>query len=103
MTDPFTRPVPTLQQQQDFMVRDLETSWRLGETDPVRYPVIYAPSGEVIGSATTEHGALNCVARRCSKRSFERWTANCQERIGADGTVIGLAWFTGPQLIQGGK
>lgn len=106
MTDPFTRRVPTLKEQQELMVRDLEESWRLGETDPATkpvFPVIYCPSHEVIGAAATERGALNCVARHVRKQKNKRWTASLAERLGENDEPAGKAWFTGPQLIQGGS
>ena len=63
------------------------------------YPVIYAPGHEVIGHATTERGAKQVVARRVyGLLPCERWTASLRERL--DGSQ---AWFTGPQLITGGR
>jgi hypothetical protein len=60
------------------------------------YPVIWAPSGEIIGSATTERGALN-VAARVPVLHCEQRTASLRRRCPPDDT---WAWFTGPQLIQ---
>jgi hypothetical protein len=57
------------------------------------HPVIYAPGGEIIGSASTERGAIRC-ASGIQKLPRERWTASLRERLEG-----GQAWFVGPQLI----
>lgn len=59
------------------------------------YPVIYAPGHAIIGNASTERGAI-AHAANIMKLPCERWTASLRERL--DGS---LAWFVGPQLIQG--
>lgn len=64
------------------------------------HPVLYVPGNELVGSASTERGAIQCVARRVSKLSFERWTARLAERLGDHDESVGLAWFVGPQLVQ---
>jgi hypothetical protein len=43
-------------------------------------PVIYSPSGEVIGQAATRRGAIRC-ARNIRKLPCEQWTANTGEVI----------------------
>ena len=65
------------------------------------YPVMYAPSHEIIGTASTEAGAKRCAAR-IPKLACERLTARLQERIGPPEGPGGRAWFVGPQLVQGG-
>lgn len=46
-------------------------------------PVIYSPSGHVIGQAATRRGAIRC-ARNIPKLACERWTANEGEVIDRD-------------------
>jgi hypothetical protein len=75
-----------------------------GFTPPGRaWPVLYAPSHELIGTARTERGAIGC-ASGISRLACERMTARLDERWVDDGqsfTLAGLMWFVGPQLIQG--
>ncbi len=78
------------------------SGWHPGRIDgcpkcpPPPCPVLYAPSGEVVGSASTEQGAIGCVTRRVQKQRNERWTATRKRRLDNS-----WAWFVGPQLIQG--
>jgi hypothetical protein len=75
-------------------------AWHPGQVDgcvkcpPPPCPVIYAPDGGVLGTASTERGALAC-ASRISKLAGERMTASRRQRL--DGS---WAWFVGPQLRQ---
>lgn len=62
---------------------------------PATYPVIYQPSHEIIGAATTRAGAIQVVARRCSKLSCERWSATLADRLEG-----GKAWFASAVLAQ---
>ena len=76
-------------------------SWHPGRIDgcvkcpPEPCPVLWAPSGDVLGTAATETGAIRC-ASRIPKLACERLTASRKRRL--DGS---WAWFVGPQLIQG--
>lgn len=61
------------------------------------YPVIYAPSGMVIGYASTRLGAIR-HCRRIGKLKCERWTATLADVV--DRTDMAKAWFVGPVLIE---
>jgi hypothetical protein len=71
----------------------------------VRVTVIYSPSGEFIGNADTERGALRCAARvPLGYPGRERYTANVGAVIDRDDMAdFTLVWLVGPVLAQGGR
>jgi hypothetical protein len=62
-----------------------------GKCPPPPCPVLWAPTGDVLGTAATEHGALTCAAR-IPKLARQQLTANRQRRPGGS-----WAWLVGPQ------
>jgi hypothetical protein len=69
------------------------------------YPVLFAPSCELIGTASAEAGAVRC-ASGISRLACERMTARLAERWVDDGGAFepaGLAWFVGPVHVSDGR
>ena len=71
----------------------------------VRVTVIYSPSGEVIGNADTERGALRCASRApLGYPGRERYTANVGAVIDRDDMAdFTQVWLVGPVLAQEGR